>query len=169
MLTTGIVDEFQIQAINNLHEKGLVDKSTIFLPKRHDTHVSLVNANFIMFGLKMPMFLHLWRWHKWNNLRIKQITNPSVLNSINFNRKNNENFETIITFEAKHNGVVNGIYLSSCTFLTDKIFIRDTEALNAPMLIPIPERLVKKQENVSLKVNYIFGNGYKNFNATFIE
>ena len=55
--------------------------------------------------------------------------------------------------------MVNGIYLSSCTFLTDKIFIRDTEALNAPMLIGFRERLVKKQENVSLKVNYIFGNG----------
>ena len=168
MLTTGIVDEFQVQAINNLHDKKLVDSSTIFLPQRHDTFISLVNANFTMFGLKMPMILHLWNWHKWKNFKIKHLTNSALLNSIKFNQKNNEDFETTIIFDVKKDGIINSLYLTSRTFLTDKIHIKDTEALNAPMLIPTAERLVKRGQTLKLKINYTFGNGYKNFNALFI-
>lgn len=59
MLTTGVVDEDQVQAINNLHENGLVDSSTFFLPIRHETYISLVSANFNFFGFRVPMILHL--------------------------------------------------------------------------------------------------------------
>lgn len=168
MLTTGMVDESQVQVINNLHEKKLIDDSTIFLPSRHDTYISLVNANFKMFGLKIPMILHLWKWHKWSNFKISKIADKLILNSIYFNKKNNEKFKTTIFFEAKKTGIINSLYLTSRTFLTDKIFLDDTEALNAPMLVPIPEKFVKKGQKIKLKISYIFGGGYRNFNAKFV-
>ncbi len=169
LLTTGMVDEPQIQAINNLHKKKLVDDSTIFLPSRHDTYVSLINANFKMFNLDIPIILHLWRWHKWNDLKITKITDKLILNSIYFDKKNEERFETIVTFEVKENGIINGIYLTSRTFLHNKIFLDDTEALNAPMLIPINKKFVKKGQKIKLKISYIFGGGYGNFNYKFLK
>jgi len=168
MLTTGMVDESQIQVVNNLHEKKLVDSSTIFLPLRQDTHISLVNADFTMFGFKIPMILHLWKWHKWSNLKIKNITNQLLLSSIYFNKINKEKFDIILSFKVKNNGIINSLYLTSRTFLTDKDFLGDTEALNAPMLVPISEKFVKMGQKVKLKISYTFGSGYRDFNARFI-
>lgn len=169
LLTTGMIDESQVQVINNLHNKKLVDSSTVFLPSRQDTYISLVRANFKMFGLIIPMTLHLWNWHKWSNLKIKSITKKSLLNSICFNKKNNNNFDVTIIFEIEKTGKINGLYLTSRTFLTDKIFLNDTEALNAPMLVPIPDKFVKKGQKLKLKISYIFGGSYKNFKIQFIK
>ena len=168
MLTTGMVDESQVQVMNNLHNKKLVDSSTIFLPFKQDTYISLVNANFNMSGFKIPMILHLWKWHKWSNLKIKSVTNQLLLSSVFFNKTNNEKFDIVLSFKIKNTGIINSLYLTSRTFLTDKTFIGDTEALNAPMLIPISEKFVKAGEKVNLKINYVFGSGYKSFNAKFI-
>jgi len=168
MLTTGMVDEAQVMAVNNLHERKLVDSSTVFLPLRHDTYISLVNANFETVGFKIPMTFHLWRWHKWSNLKISKITDKLVLNSVYFNKRIKEKFEAVIFFEAKKTGLINGLCLTSRTFLTDKIFLDDTEALNAPMLIPIAEKFVKKGQKLKLKISYVFGHGYGDFKAKFI-
>lgn len=167
MLTTGMVDEPQIQAINNLHLNNLVDDSTIFLPSKHDTYISLVNADFTIFGFKIPMILHLWKWHKWNNLKLSNMTDKLILNSIYFNKKNEEKFGTTIDFEIKKSGTINGLYLTSRTFLTDKIFLDDTEALNAPMLVPIQKKIVRKGQKLKLRINYVFGGGYGNFSTQF--
>ena len=168
MLTTGMVDESQIRAINNLHINNNINNSTIFLPCRQDTFVTLSNANFTFFGVKLPIILHLWKWHNWSKLKLKKMTSQLVLNSICFNQKNQEKFKATLDFEVKKSGVINSLYLSSRTFLTDKIFIGDTEALNAPMLIPVSERPVKKGDKIKLDISYIFGNGYEKFNAKFI-
>lgn len=165
MLTTGIVDEPQIQVINNLHKKGLVDSSTSFIPYRHDTYASLVNANFTMFGLKIPMILHLWHWHNWRSLKIKKMTEEVLVNSLSFNKSNEEKFESTLFLKAKRTGIVNSIYLTSKTFLTEKIVLGDTEALNAPMLIPIQEAECIKGQTIKVKISYTFGAGYKHFRA----
>ena len=168
LLTTGMVDESQVQAINNLHDKKVIDSSTIFLPSRQDTYISLTNATYTMFGLKIPMILHLWKWHDWSDLKIKSITNQLLLNSIYFNKKNNTKFNIVLTFTVKKTGIVNSLYLTSRTFLTDETFIDDTEALNAPMLLPIPENFLKMGQKVKLKISYVFGGGYRSFDAKFI-
>lgn len=169
MLTTGMVDESQVRAINNLHDKRNVDGSTIFLPYRHDTFISLSSANFVFFGIKIPMILHLWKWHNWKKLRIKQMTDNLLLNSIYFNKRNDEKFEATLTFEVKKTGTINSLCLTSRTFLTNKIFLDDTEALNAPMLIPIAKKTVKKGQQIKLKINYIFGDGYNKFRANILD
>ena len=168
MLTTAMVDEPQIAAINNLHDKNLVDESTIFVPCKHDTYISLVNANFTLFGLHMPMIMHLWHWHKWSKLKIKKLTEQELVNSISFHHKNEERFEATLSIKARKTGTVNALYLTSKTFLSEKIVLGDTEALNAPMLIPISEIKLVKGQTVQLKISYTFGGGYQNFKADFI-
>lgn len=92
-----------------------------------------------------------------------------LLNSLDFSKKNNEKFSALLTFEVKKPGKINGIYLHSRTFLDNKVKIEDTEALNAPMLVPIEERHVKSGQKINLKVTYTFGGTYKNFSARFVK
>ena len=60
LLTTGMIDEYQLEANNNLHKQKVIKKSTIFIPSRVETFISLVNAQFDLYGFKMKMVKH-WK------------------------------------------------------------------------------------------------------------
>ena len=166
LLTTGMVDEPQVRAINNLHAKSLVSSSTRFIPERQDTFISLVRVDYQWFGINAPMILHLWRWHNWKNLKLQIMSKPTLLNSISFDQINKERFATVLEVMAHQSGAVNALYLTSKSILSKGVTVEDTEALNAPMLIPLKKaKQVTQNQKVKIKVRYIFGGGYGNFRA----
>ncbi len=170
MLTTGVVDEIQVQAINNLHKKGLVNEKTIFIPIRHDTFVKLVDAKTSFFDVKLQMIIHLWRWHKkLASFKRKSLSDNILLNSLDFTKVNEENFSTVLDIKIKKTGTVNGIILSSETILTKKISVGDTEALNAPVFVPVEEVQVTKGDRVKLAVSYVFGGGFETLKAEVLK
>ncbi len=162
MLTTGMVDEYQVWAANNLHQREYVKKSTIFVPARQDTYVSVMHTDFKNYGLMMRMVKHQWEGFPEEKSTI--LSNEPVLNSVSFDKVNGTLFKERITFEIKKSGVMNSIYLRSVTVLNDHMSVKDTLSLNAPVILPLSEDTpVKKGEKVSLEIEYIFGNGYRNF------
>lgn len=165
MITTGMVDEFQIQGVNNLHKQKAVTESTIFIPFRQDTFLTLLEVDFEHYGLQIPMVKHLWKWHDWSNLSLSELSDKALLNSIKFNAKTNETVDITLSIPVSHSGTVNAILLTSESFLTPEIILADTESLNAPVLVPIKERAVFKGEVVQLSVQYEFGGGYSGFSA----
>lgn len=166
MLTTGVIDEYQVQAINNLHKLGLVDESTKFIPERQDTYVALVNAKTNFFGQKILMILHLWKWHNWKNLKLIKFSSDVSFDSIDFRVINKESVDVDIFIDVKKTGVVNGLYLSSKSVFTNKYSLGDTEALNAPVFIPIKPRKVKQGEKVVVNISYSYGAGYESFSSS---
>src|SRR3989344_7146587 len=164
MLTTGMVDEPQVKAINNLHAKRLVDASTRFIPERQDTFIALASADYFLFGVNTTIILHLWKWHNWRKLKLKEMSSPSLLNSIRFNEVNKEKCTATIEVTSRRAGTVNSLYLTSKSVLSEGITIGDTEALNAPMLIPLKKaKRVSPGQKVRVKVTYTFGGGYERF------
>ncbi|TAK96855.1 methyltransferase domain-containing protein [Patescibacteria group bacterium] len=167
MLTTGMIDEFQVQAVNNLHKQKVVFDSTVFIPCVQETYISLAEMNFSMYDFEMKMVKHLWHGLSENqNYSIK--SESKLLNSVSFGSAINEKFNGIITLKIDKSGVVNCVHISSKTYLTDKIVIGDTETLNAPVVVPIAERHVKKGDELNVHVSYIFGKGFQNFKAEII-
>ncbi len=128
--------------------------------------MALGYANHRWLGLATPMILHLWRWHNWRTLKLKLLTSQALLHSIDFRQKNPEKIEVIIKLTAKKSGFLNCIYLTSASILTDAITVRDTEALNAPMLIPISPKKIRRGQTINVKFKYTFGEGYENFKAS---
>lgn len=169
MLTTAMIDEPQVRAINNLHAKGLVDSSTRFIPERQDTFVALTHADYSLFGAATSMILHLWKWHNWSKLKLKMMSTPVLLNSISFDKINKEKFTATIEIIARRAGPVNGLYLTSKSILSEGIAVGNTEAMNAPMLIPLKKtRRVAPNQKVRVKVTYTFGGGYGNFSVDIL-
>ena len=168
LLTTGMVDECQVEAINNLHARGYVDKDTTFVPERQDTFAALTHADFSMYGLVVPMTLHLWKWHDWKSLECTARTNTVLLNSMKSDHLNDENFDTIVEFQATESGEINSLYLTSISVLFDNIHVADTEALNSPMLIPISPRTVSAGETIRLHISYTFGGGYNTLEYKYL-
>lgn len=169
MLTTGVVDEYQIQAVNNLHKSKAVNKLTKFIPYRHDTFIALANMDFNYYGFTMEFILHLWSWHKWKSQGLLLYSKKETLNSLTFNKVINETQDIKVSFKVLRSGQINSLYLSSKSFLYQGVMIDDTESLNAPMIIPIDTFDVKKGEIVKFRIRYKFGNGYKNFIAEHIK
>lgn len=163
MLTTGMVDEYQVQAINNLHKQNKISSETKFIPKIQKTYATLINSKSNLYGFKFKMITHLWN-NLSEHLRPKLLSEPFLVNSIDFGQVNDENCNVVATFDVSNDGVANSILLTSETLLTDSIILKDTETLNAPVVIPIDDVEVKKGDIISIKIDYKFGGGYGNFN-----
>ncbi len=167
MLTTGMVDEYQIQAINNLHRQGKISSNTKFVPKVQKTFASLVNSKSSLYGFKFKMVTHLWN-NLSQNLKVINLSNTELVNSVDFSKINDEISNSDIKFIIEHDGLVNGILLTSETILTDSLILKDTETLNAPVFLPIDDMNVNKGDVISVKISYKFGGGYGNFKAEVI-
>lgn len=164
MLTTGMIDEFQIQAVNNLYEQKAISNSTIFIPEIQKTYISLAEMDFSMYGFRMEMVKHLWHGLS-QNQKYSIKSEQKILNSISFDKKIDEIFNLSIPIEITKTGLVNCINITGKSFLTSGITINDTETLNAPLIIPIKKRKVSKGDTLNVYVNYKFGGGFKQFKA----
>ena len=164
MLTTGMIDEAQVQVINNLHQQGVVTDSTIFVPARHETFVSLAKTDFRIYDFDLRIVRHLWDGLN-EDEEFQALSRTELLNSIDFARPQPEDFAAKVDFEITESGVVNSLYLASRSYLTESISLDDTPTLNAPVLLPIDEIEVRNGERIGLEISYRFGGGYRCFSA----
>jgi uncharacterized protein len=166
MLTTGMVDEFQIPAVKNLQRQGVVNSSTIFVPCRQETFAALAHTKFEIYGLKMRMVRHIWEGFP-DNQTVDCLSRPQLISSTDFSAPCAEEVVQTLEFEAVESGLVNSVYVTSRTCLTPQISLKDTLTLNAPVAIPIEERMVVKGERVAVDLSYFYGGGYNNFRSSF--
>ena len=165
LLTTGMVDEHQVWTVNNLHERGLVDESTVFIPKRQDTFVTLSQMNFVEYGLTMRMVMHLWEPFPREEF-LSLLSESTLLNSVPFDGQSPLDFSWKGIFEVNTSGTLNSVYLTSKTILNDSLDVGDTLALNAPVVVPLEnDHIVQKGDRVECSIGYKFGSGYRNFKA----
>lgn len=164
MLTTGMVDEFQVQAANNLWRQEVVSAATVFIPASQQTFVELTNKDFAMYGFRFEMVQHLWN-NLSGNQKYSALSEKMLLSDIRFGENNDEYFEKTAIITPTKTGIVNSIRLSSRAFLSDTLVLDDTETFNAPVVVPIQETDVTSGDTVKLAVRYRFGAGYQNLSA----
>jgi predicted RNA methylase len=163
MLTTGMIDEYQVWAMNHLHKKGIIDEKTKIIPYRQDTFATLVDVDFSFYGFTMRLPVHTWKYIRGDNPKMKARTKQALLSSIDFSKVNSEEFSANIAFTATKSGTVNAIYIESVTHLDKELTIPETLSLNGPVVIPLSEDVVvQKGQTVVFEIKYHFGNGYRN-------
>ncbi len=168
MLTTAMVDEFQIQAINNLHKQKVVSPDTVFIPHRLDSYASLAYKDFKMYGFEFKMVKHLWN-NLSENHKVHIFSEEVLMHSVDFSFITKEKFQKVMYFPIVKDGTINCLRLSSRTFLSPGMTINDTETLNAPVVFPIEETKVKAGGFIKVKISYNFGSGYNNFKAKIVK
>ncbi len=165
MLSTGLVDEFQVQAINNLHRQKLISDQTILIPAREISFISLAHFDFQFEDFFMKMIQYLWK-HNHNRHLLNPLSKPVLLNDIDFSKKIDETRHEVVHLEVESPGVLNSICLSSRAILDKNIYLEDTNSLNPPIIVPIPERKVEVGDAITLDVQYRFGGGFGGFNIS---
>jgi predicted RNA methylase len=164
MLATGLVDEMQVLAINNLIDQGCISSQTTVVPFAQENYAALANTDFSVHGFSMRMVSHLWSHDDYQD-KFTQLTERKLINAIRFNQKNGEFFSGELTFELPAAGEVNSICLSSRVLVDEKgsVALESTSSLSPLVLIPLPSRKFGKGESVSLAISYRFGGGFKDF------
>lgn len=170
MLATGLVDEMQVQAINNLYNQGIITPKTIIIPFAQENYISLAQTNFSIYKFNMKMVRHLWS-HDNNKNLLNPVTDKILLNKIYFSQKNNEIFSKQFTFKISQEAKINSLCLTSRIIVEKKEnnILESTHSLNPIVLIPLPERRVKIGDIISININYRLGGGFNNFNVKFIN
>lgn len=162
LLTTGMIDEVQVPAVNNLYRNNLIHDKTIFVPGRVVTYASLAQVNFELYGLDMKMVRHLW-YDFPETHSTTELTERCVLHDFTFNIPIDPQQQRTLDFPVMAPGIVNALLLKTETFLAPGVSIWDTLTLNAPVVLPLEERLVGIGEKISMSLEYVFGSGYSNF------
>ena len=169
MLTTSMVDEYQVQASNNLNKKGLVYNTTVFLPSTQETYSELLNTDFDIYGLNLKFVRRIWRNQR-DHEHLEKSSEKKILNSISFkNPCISEVFKDRIKFKINKKGFVNSVLLTSKTYIDENDYIDDTISLNAPLVIPLDiEIFVEVDQIIALSVEYNFARGYEHFKISII-
>jgi predicted RNA methylase len=168
LLTTGMIDELQVDAVRNLHARGVVGPATRFIPQRIVTHASLVDMDFRVCGLEMKMVRHLWLDFP-DRERAKPLSAPVAVSDVHFSRCPDPWLDRVLEFQVETDGILNGLKLWSDTELYYCIHISDTLTLNAPVVVPMREREVQKGDRLMVRLSYVYGQGFDGLRVEPLE
>lgn len=168
LLTTGMIDEMQVAAINNLHIRGLITPSTRLVPSSIKTIATPVMMDFDVCGFNMSMVRHLWKGFP-DRERANALSEGAILSKVEFGALVPESVSRKIRYSVERNGTLNAVMLQSETVLSSTVAIADTLALNAPVVVPLPSIFVSAGDEIELNISYIYGGGFEKFSAKITD
>lgn len=165
MIATGLFDECQIPAMNNIQK--YLNKGAKILPLKFENYIELVNANNSFYGHEIKVIQYEYPWESdWN---------PTILSSketyktINFGIKNNGDVNTKLNIGIKKSGVVNAIRFTNLSTFPDGSKLGETAAYCMPLLYPIEEFTVKKNQTISIRLKYNMCKGLGSLDFSLIN
>jgi len=166
LVTTGMIDEVEVQAINNIHANDVLKKTTVFIPSVQATYARLAHVDYSMLGFDMRTVMHFWKEHRLED-RISFASDKELFDSVHFDRVVDENVKVDLTFTITEPMKINTVYLESFSTLGKDQILGYTPSLNAPVAIPLQRDIdVVEGQEVRMQFSYIFGQGYGNFMST---
>jgi predicted RNA methylase len=160
MLTTGMIDEFQVPALKNLQNNGHLTEQTIIIPQRQQSFISLGVADFNFEGAYMAMPLHVWDIHA-PRPRFRALTPRLTYDDYNFHNLERETVSFSEIIEINSAGSINSVLLESRTILDEHTSLDETPALNGKVIIPIKEIEVAANSKVKVELSYPYGGGFE--------
>ena len=170
LLATGLIDEMQVEAINNLCDQNLINQDTIVIPFAQENYLSLAQTDFELYGFNMKMIKHLWS-HDNNKNSFNLLSNKTLINKVVFNIKNNRNVSLQLKFNVIESGNLNSVCLTSRILVDNigQIILDSTHSLSPIVLIPLKDRKVEIGEEIILQLDYLMGGGFNNFFIKYLN
>lgn len=146
MLDTALIDEEQAQVINNI--LNYTKEETVMIPQSTYDTIILGNSDIS----------HI-TYQENEKPEITLLTEEQKYNTTDFNKKINTNFHKNIKVKIKETGTVNSIKLTTYTQVTEELTTEPTPMMNPPLIIPVQETEVEKNEEIIIEIEYIMGGG----------
>ena len=166
MISTGLIEELQVPAFNNLIKKKIVHSDSICCPSSFETSATLANVDYFFYGHEVRAILHQESWQR--NLIKSEHSGKNRYNIVDFNeaiRSNtpvNATVEKDLNFTITKKGTINSLLITSEAILDGNNKIGWTSAINIPLILPINDKIVEKGDQITVKIKYQMGKGLEN-------
>jgi|SRR3989344_2363351 len=164
LLDTGLVAEDQSIAVNYLHENGMIVEDTKLIPYKYDCALQFVNYDFNFYGIKMPFVIQSRNFGVKTRI-VEKLSDRIVYETIDFRKHVNMYIKKTLTVQIKKSGEINALVLYAKTYLTPGVTLWGTTDMNMPVVVPLKKKNVKKNQMVTVIIDYFMSKGFSNFRA----
>ena len=164
MLDTGLLDETQVLALNQLRARRVLSESTRLIPERYETFVELGAARLDCYGFRVLLPAHRWPQHAdpesgWLPMRFQPFSPSTCVASADFRRVVEPRLYAQFSFVCACDGEINAIRLSGCAHLTSRMSLGPTNSFNGDKIVPIDPLRVRHGQVVHVEVRGECGRG----------
>lgn len=169
IIDTGMLEELQVPAMNDLRRRGVIDGHTKIIPARYKTYVQLVYAANTYYGYQILSPKHEWPFYDnknagWVNDSISPVSEKVEICDIDFESGIvDESVNVAVDFNLI--GPANALMISGVITLCDGIEIGPTNALNGNKILNLG---VVTNKHVKMEISYRMSKGLGNFHVQVI-
>lgn len=161
MLDTGFIAEQQAGAIIGLKKNGVIGTNTIILPERVTFFMTVLQYDFNFYGFNLPSIIQARNDGVLPRIK-KVMSKEHCYADINLQKLVSRQFSANVRLKVTQSGILNGVKLSTDIYLLGKVCHATTD-MNMPIVIPIPPRRVKRGDIIPVSVEYVMGEGFRDF------
>lgn len=151
MVSTGLIDEYQIPVLNNLRK--YLKKNGKLIPYKINNFVELVYSENYFYGHNLNIIKYEYPWHP--ELCSIVHTKKYLYKQIDFSKRTTERIIAKLIVKITEEGKINGVRISNETIFPDGAIFNSSEAYCMPLVLPIKEIIVKKGDRFLLRLSYL--------------
>jgi len=164
MMETGLMDEKQVTAINNLRERNIITAGTRLIPFEYETFIELGFTDFNYYGYKLFVPRHNWPHYfnggnGWLPTFFEARSCPHRVDTFDFRQPIQSAVDSTMAIKIESDGLVNAVRLSARAHLARGLVLGATNALNGDKVLPIEEAQLAQGQIVQARVNYQMAGG----------
>lgn len=158
MIATGLIDELQIPAINNI--LNFTKKNAKFLLKSYESYADLVYNNDVFYDHKLKIIRY--EYSDVPKTRSILFSNTKIYNKKDLSRVNKNNtISKKILLTINKNGLINSIRITGKTILYDNSIFESSFAFSFPIILPVEDIKAKKGDKFQINLSYEMCGGLK--------
>jgi len=156
LMSTALLDEPQIRLMN--HAIKFLKKNGKIIPRRAVTFIEYVTTKYDFYGLKLRIPQYEWEWIPSLS---RELSEKKVLFETDFSKMNEENIHCSGKLKITRNGIMNGIRLSTKTYLTDNVVHESSMGFCPRVVIPTKDEMpVNAGQCIRFDLAFKAGYGY---------
>lgn len=153
MLDTALIDEEEIPVLN--YAKNFLKKDGKIIPYSVINTAELVNIK--------REYIH---WDEGENYL--SYSKPLVYSEVNFLQDIKSDFKMNLNLKSNKSGVINGLKITTYTKVSENIISGSLPMLNQPLLIPLPDKKINKNDLINVELKYTMGGGIQSIETKYI-
>ncbi len=164
MMETGLMDEKQVTAINNLRERNIITAGTRLIPFEYETFIELGFTDFNYYGYKLFVPRHDWPHYfdggnGWLPTFFNARSRPHRVDTFDFRQPIRSAVDSTLAIKIESDGLVNAVRISACAHLARGLVLGATNALNGDKVLPIKEAQLTQGQIAHARIHYQMAGG----------
>jgi hypothetical protein len=169
LIDTGLLDEMQVEVVNALRGRGVIDPATRLIPELYTTFAELVTVDDSYYGFRIAAPKHEWPFYAredptWQPTAVTPLTERVPIAQVDFRNPVDQFVSQYVRLTGIGNGLANAVRLSGVCLLSPAVSLGATNAFNGDKILHLAHGLrVTAGESLGLGIELAHGKGLGSF------